>query len=482
MQQTLKIQGKQKRTVRRGAKPLPAHSSGRPALRPQRTGSNHGTLHRLEIAVQPKLVVGSLGDRYEREADRAAEHATRGPDTGIRLSARAPNRGRMADTPAVVSNAIRSGGGQAVERSARAAMESRFRHDFGAVRVHTDARAAAAARALGARAFTVGRDVVFGAGQYAPQGTPGKKLLAHELAHVVQQSSTSTPAIQLQKAPASQKQTLTKSTLANIVVSNILDYREQVKSGIRSWKAPTKKESEVWFWIALAGNLAWAATSFINPMATAVIRTLAMVGAAVGSGLLKKALDNQAQVPDIRPKLIIQISTFCDKLKGNVGRTVDGTYAFFVLRDKLSPSAGWLDANKKDQDRRRIVWNMMFDGKVASWRNSTAIIKNTTRDVGAIWKRFSLLFERDLMWGLWDRHVRRMPLGRLRNRVMELFYQAQVESGVAARSPAVKVSKRWKGLKEYKVYEFPPPQAGWSGASVWAPTGRRIIPVELVPR
>src|SRR3954451_11440659 len=66
-------------------------------------------------------------------------------------------------------------------------MEARFGADFGDVRVHTGPAAAALCRALDARAFTLGRDVVFGAGQYAPARPAGRRLLAHELAHVLQQ-------------------------------------------------------------------------------------------------------------------------------------------------------------------------------------------------------------------------------------------------------------------------------------------------------
>jgi hypothetical protein len=72
-------------------------------------------------------------------------------------------------------------------------MEPRFGHDFSRVRVHTDARAAESAEAVHATAYTVGRDVVFGAGQYAPQSEAGRRLLAHELAHVVQQDSGALP-------------------------------------------------------------------------------------------------------------------------------------------------------------------------------------------------------------------------------------------------------------------------------------------------
>src|SRR5581483_11064255 len=68
-----------------------------------------------------------------------------------------------------------------------ASMEAHFGYDFGGVRVHTDDQAADSARAVNALAYTVGRSIVFGSGQYAPQSAGGRSLLAHELAHVVQQ-------------------------------------------------------------------------------------------------------------------------------------------------------------------------------------------------------------------------------------------------------------------------------------------------------
>jgi hypothetical protein len=66
-------------------------------------------------------------------------------------------------------------------------MEPRFGHDFSGVRVHTDAKSAESARAVNAMAYTVGQDVVFASGQYVPQAGAGRWLLAHELAHVIQQ-------------------------------------------------------------------------------------------------------------------------------------------------------------------------------------------------------------------------------------------------------------------------------------------------------
>jgi outer membrane protein OmpA-like peptidoglycan-associated protein len=75
-----------------------------------------------------------------------------------------------------------------LEGSVRAQMEPRFGAEFGAVRIHADSSAAESARTIGAAAYTVGRDIVFGAGRYQPHSGAGQQLLAHELAHVVQQS------------------------------------------------------------------------------------------------------------------------------------------------------------------------------------------------------------------------------------------------------------------------------------------------------
>ena len=81
-----------------------------------------------------------------------------------------------------------AGPGQPLEASTRVFMESRFGHDFSGVRVHTDRRAAESARSIDALAYTVGSHVVFGAGQFTPDTLAGRRLLAHELTHVVQQA------------------------------------------------------------------------------------------------------------------------------------------------------------------------------------------------------------------------------------------------------------------------------------------------------
>ena len=94
--------------------------------------------------------------------------------------------------PLVVHEVLRSPG-QPLEPGLRAEMQARLGRDFSQVRVHTDPRAAESARAVAAFAYTVGTDVVFDKGQYSPTSAAGKRLLAHELAHVVQQGGVARP-------------------------------------------------------------------------------------------------------------------------------------------------------------------------------------------------------------------------------------------------------------------------------------------------
>lgn len=93
----------------------------------------------------------------------------------------------VSGVPPIVGEALRSPG-QPLDGAIRGFMETRFGRDFSHVRVHADEGAGASARAVDAHAYTVGRDIVFGAGEYRPHETEGQRLLAHELAHTVQQA------------------------------------------------------------------------------------------------------------------------------------------------------------------------------------------------------------------------------------------------------------------------------------------------------
>jgi len=103
------------------------------------------------------------------------------------LQRHAANHSEPNGVPAIVHEVLRSAG-QPLDADTRAFMEPRFGHDFSKVRVHDDARAVESARAVNALAYTVGLNIVFGVNENAPRTASGQRLLAHELAHVVQQS------------------------------------------------------------------------------------------------------------------------------------------------------------------------------------------------------------------------------------------------------------------------------------------------------
>ena len=165
----------------------------------QRTHGNR-YVQRVVEGIQAKLKIGQPGDIYEQEADRVADAVMRMPEPGVQWQAEEEEeeilqtKENPGQTPEVTPNLesriqALKGGGQPLPKSTRAFFEPRFGYDFSHVRVHNDASVAETARALNAKAFTVGRDIAFGAGQYSPETASGKKLLAHELTHVVQQNS-----------------------------------------------------------------------------------------------------------------------------------------------------------------------------------------------------------------------------------------------------------------------------------------------------
>ena len=152
--------------------------------------------------LQPKLAIGASNDPLELEADRVADRIA-GPQAPAASCAGGPLVQRRAtsapdpagaatvpgeEAPASIDRAL-SGSGRPLERSLRDDMERRFGHDFSRVRVHSGATAEESARDVGARAYTVGSDIVFGAGEFSPGTQAGRRLLAHELTHVVQQEA-----------------------------------------------------------------------------------------------------------------------------------------------------------------------------------------------------------------------------------------------------------------------------------------------------
>lgn len=125
--------------------------------------------------------------KRECKSGKSSKPHPPGAPTDVMQRKAAPEASPSAGSLAPVENVLASPG-RALDAATREFFAARFGHDFAEVRVHDDATAAASARAVHALAYTVGTDVVFGAGHYAPSTSAGRHLLAHELTHVIQQS------------------------------------------------------------------------------------------------------------------------------------------------------------------------------------------------------------------------------------------------------------------------------------------------------
>ncbi len=166
--------------------------------------------HTATRRIQTKLMVNQPGDTYEQEADHIADQVMRMPDPQLQRTCacggtcskcqseqpehlqmkhvQASDTGQTSAPPSV--DDVLHAAGQSLDAATRAFMETRFGHDFSGVRIHSDAAAGQSARDVNAHAYTVGHNVVFAAGQFAPGTHEGRRLLAHELTHVVQQKGT----------------------------------------------------------------------------------------------------------------------------------------------------------------------------------------------------------------------------------------------------------------------------------------------------
>jgi hypothetical protein len=160
---------------------------------------SHVPVHsKSPASIQAKLTVSTPGDIYEQEADRIANQVMAQPaNTNVYSTSPSIQRfsgqmsGGVNTAPASVDQVLASSG-RALEPRLRQDMEQRFGHDFSRVRVHTDTAAEKSARDVNAHAYTVGNNVVFGQGKFAPGTRLGQQLIAHELTHVVQQGRAGT--------------------------------------------------------------------------------------------------------------------------------------------------------------------------------------------------------------------------------------------------------------------------------------------------
>lgn len=164
-----------------------------------------GEIHRIRHGsrLRPEQEISEQGDKYEQDADRVADLVMRKSDSPLQREKREEGISQAPSATAGVLGAGHFGGSsELLPPPVRVFFERRFGRSLAHVRVHTGLESASLARSVNARAFTVRQDIVFGAGQYAPQGAKGLRLIAHELAHVVQQEENSAVAGRVQREGA----------------------------------------------------------------------------------------------------------------------------------------------------------------------------------------------------------------------------------------------------------------------------------------
>jgi hypothetical protein len=276
----------------------PATYRGLPALR-RDPGANPLLAHTRSAS--PSATLGASGDRFERDADRIAERALRSPnhkhmaDGSPWLSpasaAAVPAIGM--DPLAQCAAAGTAGGGRPLDPGTRGFFESRLNHDFGDVRVHTDASAARAANALGANAYVRGRDVVFDRSQFAPHTPDGKRLLAHELAHVVQQRAGGAPTVQ-RDLKAYNKEKTTALPAFSMMGGSSASYETKSAEapGLRAALQTLITDGKVKEVLSSDGAVSWfAAEHHMNAQLSEIEQALQVAGYAKATKLAKAIYD-----------------------------------------------------------------------------------------------------------------------------------------------------------------------------------------------
>lgn len=255
----------------------------------QRAAGNQAFSQMLEAGIaKPKLRVSEAGDTDEVEADRIAERVVQGQQAGpASPTAVGPTTGNGAatdesqDVSPLVEKALHSSG-RPLDQTTRAYMEPRFGRDLSQVRVHTDAESAESARSIGAQAFTLGHHLHFDRGRYAPASPEGRRLLAHELAHVVQARSA-TGSGTLHRAPPGGEpdwKVPTDGVVQAWMYNQIDNWHTGATQALGNFKDTVKEETSVGFWLGLAGNVTWALGSFGAPP---VAVTVGLIGVAIGT-------------------------------------------------------------------------------------------------------------------------------------------------------------------------------------------------------
>jgi hypothetical protein len=307
------------------------------------------------VAVQTKLEIGTPGDRYEQEADAVADRVVSTPDSALAqakpvlakstvinrkrvpypgmvypagISRIATKRVQRETRPAKSANisvtkAVNieaklnstAGRGSPLDAKLKAYMEPRFGADFSQVRIHTGGEAVQMNNALGSQAFAYRNNIYFNRGQYQPDSTEGKRLIAHELTHVVQQGS----AIQRKEIPQVSQRPPPGGMVQGLGISDALDYFAERANNIPGFSLLT-------FIIG------------VNPInMSAVPRTPAnlfrgIIGIMPGGNLIFEALQNHG--------IIDRVGNWIMQKFGELGMAAS---MFRIALDQFLDSLSWSD-------------------------------------------------------------------------------------------------------------------------------------------
>jgi hypothetical protein len=313
-------------------------------------------VHSGGATVQMKATVSTPGDKFEQEADHVAQQVT-----GMR--APGPRRAAVLATPAVAADQAQApaghdgikdqlsstrGGGIPLPNASKTFMEGSLGWDFSQVRIHTGTHASQMARTLHARAFTVGNDIYFKTSNFSPDSTPGRYLLAHELAHTVQQGagrpapaansptrrryarSFGAPMLQCSFEDEAISSGANADTLVTRIQGILREWKSECQEGVNDFvhaelaAAIDGLGSGSWptFLLALVGNTIWAAAAFVPPAAGArAVFAVSMAGVGVAAAPTVPAASSEGR----------NLTTVAELLKDYYGN------AFTQLLNQVGP-------------------------------------------------------------------------------------------------------------------------------------------------
>ncbi len=312
--------------------------------------------------LQRKLAIGASNDPLEQEADRIAEQVMSTPLNSAvnatppriqRFSGQANEGSNIA--PASVDHVL-SGSGRPLEPALQHDMGQRFGHDFSGVRVHTGGAAEQSARDVNAKAYTVKNNVVFGAGQFSPGSQEGRKLLAHELTHVVQQSSGFVQSASLQRW----SWTEIKERGYNTMISGIHEARNSMRSELKKL-ATSYLPANLY---SIADGIIETAITTIDLLITIIMAVLGIVvGFSEGIvGMITGLLTLAYGVIKILYDLIAGIFTNFDAAKQDLNAVWEALMGLPSAVKKLVDD--WLDQFSKAPSERQSLMIGELTGQI----------------------------------------------------------------------------------------------------------------------